>query len=145
MFAGISTSKSKQLVESALASRNLRQQLISSNIANIDTPFYKARDIAFEEALSEKAAEIYGNKKSQVLQLTQTDAAHLPRVDFPPSNMAKIFLRDGHMARNDGNTVDLDVETTEISKNALMITALDNAMKRDSANFKSVIEASGKI
>ena len=145
MFAGISTSKSKQLVESALASRNLRQQLISSNIANIDTPFYKARDIAFEEALSEKAAEIYGNKKSQVLQLAQTDAAHLPRVDFPPSNMAKIFLRDGHMARNDGNTVDLDVETTEISKNALMITALDNAMKRDSANFKSVIEASGKI
>lgn len=145
MFAGISTSKSKQLVESALASRNLRQQLISSNIANIDTPFYKARDIAFEEALSEKAAEIYGNKKSQVLQLAQTDAAHLPRVDFPPSNMAKIFLRDGHMARNDGNTVDLDVETTEISKNALMITALDNAMKRDSANFKSVIEANGKI
>lgn len=145
MFAGISTSKSKQLVESALASRNLRQQLISSNIANIDTPFYKARDIAFEEALSERAAEIYGNKKSQILQLAQTDAAHLPRVDFPPSNMAKIFLRDGHMARNDGNTVDLDVETTEISKNALMITALDNAMKRDSANFKSVIEASGKI
>ena len=145
MFAGISTSKSKQLVESALASRNLCQQLISSNIANIDTPFYKARDIAFEEALSEKTAEIYGNKKSQVLQLAQTDAAHLPRVDFPPSNMAKIFLRDGHMARNDGNTVDLDVETTEISKNALMITALDNAMKRDSANFKSVIEASGKI
>ncbi|QCD52279.1 flagellar basal body rod protein FlgB [Campylobacter sp. RM16192] len=145
MFAGISSSKSKQLVESALGSRNLRQQLISSNMANIDTPFYKARDIAFEQALSERAAEIYGNKKNQILQLAQTDKAHLPRVEFPSSNMAKIFLRDGHMARNDANTVDLDVETTEISKNALMITALDNAMKRDSANFKSVIEASSKI
>ncbi|MDO5045101.1 flagellar basal body rod protein FlgB [Campylobacter sp.] len=145
MFAGISSSKSKQLVESALASRNLRQQLISSNIANIDTPFYKSRDIAFERALSERAAEIYGKKETKELELAMTDAAHLPKVKFPDSKLATIFLRDGHMARNDGNTVDLDVETTELSKNAIMITALDNAMKRDSANFKSVIEASSKI
>ncbi|QKG29614.1 flagellar basal body rod protein FlgB [Campylobacter sp. RM16187] len=145
MFAGISSSKSKQLVESALASRNLRQQLISSNIANIDTPFYKSRDIAFERALSERAAEIYGKKETKELEFAQTDASHLPKVNFPDSKLATIFLRDGHMARNDGNTVDLDVETTELSKNAIMITALDNAMKRDSANFKSVIEASSKI
>ncbi|MFL1706094.1 flagellar basal body rod protein FlgB [Campylobacter sp. MOP7] len=145
MFAGISSSKSKQLVESALASRNLRQQLISSNIANINTPFYKSRDIAFESALSERAAEIYGKKESKELELANTDEAHLPKVKFPNSKLATIFLRDGHMARNDGNTVDLDVETTELSKNAIMITALDNAMKRDSANFKSVIEASSKI
>ncbi|MGB2553260.1 MULTISPECIES: flagellar basal body rod protein FlgB [unclassified Campylobacter] len=145
MFAGISSSKSKQLVESALASRNLRQQLISSNIANINTPFYKSRDIAFERALSERAAEIYGKKESKELELANTDEAHLPKVKFPDSKLATIFLRDGHMARNDGNTVDLDVETTELSKNAIMITALDNAMKRDSANFKSVIEASSKI
>ncbi|WP_170019128.1 flagellar basal body rod protein FlgB [Campylobacter sp. RM16190] len=145
MFADISSSKSKQLVESALASRNLRQQLISSNIANINTPFYKSRDIAFESALSERAAEIYGKKESKELELANTDEAHLPKVKFPDSKLATIFLRDGHMARNDGNTVDLDVETTELSKNAIMITALDNAMKRDSANFKSVIEASSKI
>lgn len=146
MFAEFSTSKSKELVVSALASRNLRQQLISSNIANIDTPFYKSRDISFEEALSKRADEIYGNNgNDKILKLAQTDGAHLPRVDFPSSNMATIFLRDGHMARNDGNTVDLDVETTELSKNAIMISALDNALKQSGAIFKSVIEASGKI
>lgn len=145
MIAGISTSKSKQLVESALASRNLRQQMISSNIANIDTPFFKARDISFEAALSKRADEIYNRKANQVLQLAQTDGAHFPRVDFPASNMATIFLRDGHMARNDANTVDLDIETSEMSKNSIMISALDNAMKRTSAIFKSVIDASSKI
>ncbi|MGP1484723.1 MAG: flagellar basal body rod protein FlgB [Campylobacter sp.] len=145
MFAGITTSKSKQLVESALASRNLRQQMISTNIANIDTPFFKSRDIAFEAALSQKADEIYNKKTNQILQLAKTDQSHLSRVDFPTSNMATIFLRDGHMARNDANTVDLDVETSELSKNNIMISALDNAMKRTSAIFKSVIDASSKI
>lgn len=145
MFAGVVTSKSRPLVESAIASRNLRQQMISSNIANIDTPFYKSRDISFEEALSKKAQEIYSQEKSRELELAQTNVAHFPKVNFPNSNLATIFLRDGHMARNDANTVDLDVETTELSKNAIMITALDNALKRDSMNFKSVIEASSKI
>ena len=145
MFAGIQTSKSKPLVESALASRNLRQQMISSNIANIDTPFYKARDIAFEAALSQTAQEIYGKDENKILKLAQTDGAHFPRVDFPASNGATMFLRDGHMARNDANTVDLDVETTELSKNAIMVTALDRAMKQSGQIFRNVIDASSKI
>ena len=66
-------------------------------------------------------------------------------MDFPASNAATIFLRDGHMARNDANTVDLDVETTELSKNAIMITALDRAMRQSGQIFKSVIDASSKI
>ena len=65
-------------------------------------------------------------------------------VDFPRSDMAQIFLRDGHMARNDANTVDLDVETTEMSKNTVMINALDGAYKAQSNIFKSVIDASAK-
>ena len=85
MFAGIQTSKSKPLVESALASRNLRQQMISSNIANIDTPFYKARDIAFEAALSQTAQEIYGKDENKILKLAQTDDAHFPRMQYPES------------------------------------------------------------
>ncbi len=43
--------KSKELITSALAGRNLRNQLINANLANVDTPFYKARDIEFETAL----------------------------------------------------------------------------------------------
>ncbi|BCX79339.1 flagellar basal body rod protein FlgB [Campylobacter sp. 19-13652] len=139
------TSKSRPLVEAAMSAREMRQKMISGNIANIDTPFYKARDIAFEAVLSKKADEIYNKKSEPALELAKTDAAHIDADKFPNSNVPNLFLRDGHMARNDGNTVDLDVETTELSKNYTMLSALDNAYKRDSANFKSVIEASSKI
>jgi len=56
-----------------------------------------------------------------------------------------LYFRDGHMARNDGNSVDIDVETTEMSKNSIMFNALIQAKKKDGAIFKSVIEASQKV
>ena len=40
--------KAIPLVKEALNSRALRQDLISSNIANVDTPFYRPKDIEFE-------------------------------------------------------------------------------------------------
>ncbi|WP_107811421.1 flagellar basal body rod protein FlgB [Campylobacter concisus] len=137
-------SKSSPLVESALAGRELRQKLISGNLVNVDTPFYKARDIRFEDVLKEKANEIYNTSSQKKLQLAKTNEAHMAVVDFPKSDTAQIFLRDGHMARNDANTVDLDVETTEMGKNTVMINALDNAYKAQSNIFKSVIDASAK-
>ena len=44
----LTTTKAKPLMEEALNARALRQDLIAGNIANIDTPFYKARDVDFE-------------------------------------------------------------------------------------------------
>ena len=131
-------SKSRPLVESALAGRELRQKLISGNLANVDTPFYKARDVRFEDVLREKANEIYNVSESKKLNLAKTNEAHMAAVDFPKSDTAQIFLRDGHMARNDANTVDLDVETTEMGKNTVMINALDSAYKAQGNIFKSV-------
>ena len=130
--------------KSALAGRELRQKLISGNLANVDTPFYKARDVRFEDVLREKANEIYNVSESKKLNLAKTNEAHMAAVDFPKSDTAQIFLRDGHMARNDANTVDLDVETTEMGKNTVMINALDSAYKAQGNIFKSVIDASAK-
>ena len=141
----VQTSKSRPLVEAAMAAREMRQKLISGNIANIDTPFYKARDINFESVLRQKADEIYNAKSSKKLELAKTDEAHFATVDFPKNDSAQVFLRDGHMARNDANTVDLDVETTELSKNNIMLSAIDGAYKTQGNIFKSVIDASGKI
>ncbi|MFC2586909.1 MAG: flagellar basal body rod protein FlgB [Campylobacter sp.] len=141
----LETSKSKPLIEAAMAAREMRQKLISGNIANIDTPFYKARDISFESVLKQKASEIYGANDDKKLELAKTDEAHLAAQDFPRSDVSQIFLRDGHLARNDANTVDLDIETTELSKNSVMLTAIDSAYKREGAIFKSVIDASSKI
>ncbi|TKI71168.1 flagellar basal body rod protein FlgB [Sulfurimonas crateris] len=140
----IQVSASQHLAAKALDYRAMRQDMISSNIANADTPFYRPRDISFEDALSEQRAQIL-NKNTPKLQMAQTDGAHLPLLDEKSSYMPKRFFRDGHMARNDGNSVDLDVETTEMSKNSIMFNALVNAMKKNSGIYKSVIDASSKV
>jgi len=140
----LNISKSNELMAKALDFRAVRQDLIASNIANADTPYYKPRDIRFEDALSAKKAEIF-NESSNKLELAKTDGAHLSAVDEKSSKKPKLFFRDGHMARNDGNSVDIDVETTEMSKNSVMFNALVQAMKKDSLIYKSVIDASSKV
>ena len=138
-------SKAYQLMEQGLNARSIRQDLISGNIANIDTPFYKSRDIDFETALIAQTKEIYGEEGSNTkLQMAQTDGAHLSGVTENDTSKATIYLRDGQMARNDANTVDLDVESSELSKNAVMFNALSSALQKDSMLFKSVIESSAK-
>lgn len=137
--------KSKELVVSALAGRNLRNQMINSNLANVDTPFYKARDIEFETALVHRANEIFKKNDKKELELAITNKAHQKPWKFPDPNKSIIYLRDGHLTRNDANTVDLDVETAEMSKNTAMITALDGVLRRQSSIFGSIIDASSKL
>lgn len=139
------TTKSKPLMEAALSARAMRQDMIASNIANIDTPYYKARDIDFETTLIQTAKEMYNQENTQELQMAQTDASHLSGSDDFDTSKYTIYLRDGQMARNDGNTVDLDVETTEMGKNQVMFNALTAALSKNSTIFKSVIEASSKL
>ncbi|HUH42543.1 MAG TPA: flagellar basal body rod protein FlgB [Sulfurimonas sp.] len=140
----IEVSATHALAAKALDYRAIRQDMISSNIANADTPYYRPRDIRFEDTLAEQKAKILG-QSSPKLSLAQTDSAHIALKDEPDNTKAKTFFRDGHMARNDGNSVDLDVETTEMSKNSIMFNALVNAMKKDSGIFKGVIDSSSKI
>jgi len=141
----LTTTKSKPLMEAALTARAQRQDMISGNIANIDTPFYKARDIDFESALIEKTKEMYNSSDIKQLEMAKTDGQHMSAYQGIDATKSTIYLRDGHMARNDGNTVDLDIETTELSKNSVMFNALTAALKKNSTIFKSVIEASGKV
>ncbi len=141
----LTSTKAKPLMEAALTARAQRQDMIAGNIANIDTPFYKARDVDFESALIEKTKQMYGKNDVQELKMAQTDDKHMSAYQSLDRTKSTIYLRDGHMARNDGNTVDLDVESTELSKNSVMFTALTAALKKNSTIFKSVIEASKKV
>ena len=139
------TNPSYVLVKDAMAFRKARNELINSNIANIDTPFYKARDIRFEAHLSKKAQDIYNFNESKVLQLAKSNYAHMQAQDIDNLEKTQVFFRDGHLARNDGNSVDLDVETTELSKNNMMYNAVIEALKKETQIFKAVISASKNI
>ena len=141
----IEISKTHSLIKDALDYRAARQDMIASNIANADTPFYKPRDIHFEDALRAKRDALYNSKEEKQLPMATTDAKHLQAPQEQSETKPQLFFRDGHMARNDGNSVDIDVETTEMSKNSVMFNALIQANKKDSAIFKSVIDASAKV
>jgi len=140
----ISVSRTGKLLAEAMNYRAARQDMIASNIANADTPNYRPRDISFEDALiAQKHALLKDN--SHQLKMAITSSKHLKPQAEQNSFKPTVFFRDGQMARNDGNSVDIDVETTEMSKNSIMFNALVAAMKKDGAIFKSVIEASQKI
>ena len=141
---GIQISRTATLLKDALNYRSMRQDMIASNIANADTPHYKPRDISFENALIAKKADLLKSDKDQ-LQMAVTNSSHITPKSETGTYKPTLFYRDGHMARNDGNSVDIDVETTEMSKNSIMYNAIISAMKKDSAIFKSVIEASQKV
>ncbi len=140
----LSISRTHSLIKEALDYRAARQDMIASNIANADTPFYRPRDIRFEDALARKA-DVLQKKDTGTLKLAQTDANHIPFKNEKTSLKPVTFFRDGHMARNDGNSVDLDVETTEMSKNSIMFNALIQANKAEGRIYSSVIDASQKV
>jgi flagellar basal-body rod protein FlgB len=140
----IEISKTHALIKDALDYRAMRQDMIASNIANADTPFYRPRDVRFEDALSAKKADLLKDRSTE-LPLAQTDGAHFALKSETSSYKPTTFFRDGHMARNDGNSVDIDVETTEMSKNSIMFNALIQANKKEGSIFRSVIDASQKV
>ncbi len=134
------TSKAYGLVYSALDYRSLRQDLISSNMANVDTPMYRPKDVHFEDMLAERASEIFDNKShSKVLKLAKILPQHL---DAKYDRLTgSLFFRDGHLARNDGNSVDLDVETSEMGKNSVMYQALTSALRKHKGIFSYALES----
>ena len=140
----ISTSRAHGIIDMALDYRATRQDMIASNIANADTPFYRPRDISFEDTLRAKKAEVFKDDSSK-LPLAQTDNAHIALQNTRDTSKPTMFFRDGHMAKNDGNSVDIDVETTEMSKNSIMFNALISSRKKSAGIFRSVIEASQKV
>ena len=141
----IGLGKYYDIATKALRYRSLRSDLINGNIANIDTPNYKAKDISFEGVLRDSIQDIQ-NSGTKRLELATTNPMHLKALEFEKtSGEATIFMRPNHAQRNDGNTVDLDVETTQMSKNAIMIEALSEAMKKRASLLKAVIDTSSRV
>lgn len=106
--------------ETALSLRAQRQELLASNIANADTPNYKARDIDFSSALQGALA---GSRQGG---LNTTAASHMPRGQATGDTLANgtpVQYRGVVQGSVDGNTVDMDVERNQFADNALRYEA----------------------
>ena len=97
----------------ALKLRSYRQQLLASNIANADTPNYKAVDIDFARELKRVSGKQAGD-----LRMAATSKSHLQAASGNPYN-AKIMYRNISQPNIDGNTVNMDEERAHFAENAL--------------------------
>lgn len=115
-----------------------KQKVISSNIANINTPNYKTKELVFEDELD------MASKNS--LNLKKTNARHMQNMDLSSSlSNPRVVEVQGLLEQNDGNNVNLDSQMSEQSKNKVIVDAIQSSIKRDSRLFKSMIESYSKI
>ena len=101
-----------------------RNQVISENIANVDTPGYKRKDVSFENYL-EKA-----------IRTTDTDSVtQLNRVQ------ARVYTDNSHLSyRKDGNNVDVDTEMVSLAENQVRYNTMISQVNYDFQRLKAVIK-----
>ena len=102
----------------ALGLRAYRQQILAGNIANADTPNYKARDFDFSVALKDAVA----GRASGDLPLATTSAGHISSASAA-SGPTRLMYRTPAQDSVDGNTVDMDIERGQFSENAVQYEA----------------------
>ncbi|RXJ76529.1 flagellar basal body rod protein FlgB [Arcobacter sp. F155] len=122
-----------------LSFRSDRQNVISSNIANVNTPGYKTKELVFEDEMS----KVKGNNE---LELFTTNTKHInPSLnDINKLNEPRLVNVKGLKEQNDGNNVSMDNQMSEMSKNKIIFDAIQSSIKKDSRLFRSVIESSQK-
>ena len=112
----------------ALRIRAHRQEILAANIANVDTPNFKARDIDFRSAMQkalESSAEVSA-KKNGAPQLNTTSPLHIKGegiADNSAVDSSDLLYRSVVQDSADGNTVDVDVERSAFVNNSLRYEA----------------------
>lgn len=103
--------------QQALSLRSERQQVLASNIANADTPNYKARDFDFAAALREATS----GGASTMAPMKVTSSGHMngtPSTELTASGQ-ELKYRTVQQGSVDGNSVDMDTERAQFTDNAV--------------------------
>ena len=103
-----------ELQQKSLDLRARRNEVIASNIANADTPNYKAVDFDFASALK---AELAGTQSS--LGMNRTDGRHLSGKQTSGSDGVEVQYRQAVQPSIDGNTVDMDQARSAFMDNSI--------------------------
>lgn len=116
------------ILDRAADASNMRNELISNNIANVDTPGYKRKDLNFENVLR---AEIAGDNLNKAVTDLNKDLSVLePRVFTDNASLSY---------RLDGNNVDISTEEAYLAENQIKYQALIDLMNQEFARYKSVL------
>ena len=108
----------------------MRQEAISNNIANVNTPGYKRQDVAFEDSLQEAISNSrYRSTDEKVANLSKADLRIRSYTDS-----------SGFSYRQDGNNVDIDTENAALARNQLKYNALVDSINHEFSMIKAVTQ-----
>ncbi|WP_456342011.1 flagellar basal body rod protein FlgB [Thermovibrio sp.] len=102
-----------------------RSEVIQSNIANADTPFYKPKELLFERELREE------------IRLKKTDPRHIEPEPQRGVKFKEITLDD--VSGYDGNRVNLDKELAKLAETAIMARTLNEVLRKEVGKLKLVM------
>ena len=130
MSNSITSDASLDAARFALDGLSLRQQAISRNIANVDTPGYHAETVNFEDTLKRTL------NGSGTLQMASTNSAHMAS----PTQSAgfSVTKRPGGSERADQNNVDIDVEMTDMLQTGVQYQALTQSVSKKLQLLKTI-------
>lgn len=109
--------------ETAFKLRTFRQQVLGNNLANSDTPGFKARDIRFADVLK---TQLEGVSPSNAIGLATTHSGHIQ--GKVPQDDPRLLYRIPNQPSMDGNTVDGDFELSEFTKNSVFTESALNML-----------------
>lgn len=117
-----------------------RNTVIADNMANVDTPNFKRREVIFEDNLQKALLE-----HNRPLDMRTTNYRHIPT-----ENDQGIFQLEPEIVkmndtsyRNDGNNVDIDVESAKLAKNKLFYDSLTQSINNEIRLLRLAITGRG--
>ena len=123
-------------LNTSLNLRLLSQNVISSNIANADTPGYKSQSVEFESALRDALGT--GDK----LGVVETNPHHIAHHQTDPVH-PEIYEDPNGVESLDGNTVDRGAEMAKLAENQLLYDASVEMLKKKLGMLKYAISEGG--
>jgi len=123
------------LLERSLDFRSKRNNLLSGNVANIETPGYKAKDLVFEQALG-KALKAY-----EPGPMNTTHPRHLDGRNATPLSLvqARTIQSANPVGAVDGNSVDIEREMAKLAENQIAYQALGQMISHKFLQLRTAI------
>lgn len=123
---------SLQMMERTIDASTFRQKVISNNVANIDTPYFKRSDVAFEDLLQQEL-------KTQMIEGYRTDSRHIPIGQKTASIEPQIVTDEKSLMNNNYNNVDIDYEMSLLAKNQLRYNVLVQQVNHDLKMYRTAM------
>jgi flagellar basal-body rod protein FlgB len=121
-------------LERAMDYAAARAEVLTQNLANVNTPHYKRMDVDFSAILAETMAE-------KQMPLTRTNSKHLTGTEIiAAAAKPRIIIDSSTKERFDGNNVNVEFEMAQVTENSLYFQSLSQMWRKEMSKLKMAIQ-----